>query len=176
MPNCNPRALALSLAALLLAGCGTARPYDPAQVPAAQQQQTANVEHCLAKGRNAYHKPSDLVRCFIQAEVEFARAIHVGDPRLVDAFRRQMLDIGSRADARRINWDEMVHFMGEAEQNFENNLMAAYRQDQARRAAAGQAGATQAAAAAQPQPDCTPAAHPAGSMAAALDPNACRER
>jgi hypothetical protein len=174
MPNRNPRAWTLSFAALLLTGCGTARPYDPAQVPAAQQQQAADVSDCMSKSCDDFHNPSDFVRCFTEAELRFARAIHVSDPRMVDAFRRQMADIGHRADAHEISWAEVAHLMNEAEQNFENNLAAAYRADDVRRAAAGQAGATQAAAIAQPQPDCAPVSRAAGSMAAALDPNACR--
>jgi hypothetical protein len=195
MPNRNPRAWTLSFAALLLAGCGTARPYDPAQVPAAQQQQAADVGDCMSKTRHDFHNPSDFVRCFTEAELRFARAIHVSDPRMLDGFRRQMADIGRRADAHRISWADVAHLMNEAEQNFENNLAAAYRADDARRAAAGQAGATQAAAyraddarraaagqagatqaaaIAQRQPDCAPVSDAAGSMAAALDPNACR--
>jgi hypothetical protein len=176
MPNRTPRAWALPCAALLLAGCGTARPYDPAQVPAAQQQQAADVEDCMSRSRDDFHNPSDFVRCFTEAELRFARAIHVSDPRMLEAFRRQMADIGRRADAHEVSWAEVAHLMNEAERNFETNLADAYRQDQARRAAAGQTGATQAAATAQQQPDCGPSKFPAGSMAAALDPNACRQR
>ncbi len=174
MPNLKPRAWALSCAALLLTGCGTARPYDPAQVPAAQQRQAADVEDCMSKSRDDFHNPSDFVRCFTEAELRFARAIHVSDPRMLDAFRRQMADIGRRADAHAVSWAEVARLMNGAERTFENNLADAYRMDDARRrAAAGQTGAVQAAASA-PQPDCTPVSQAAGSMAAALDPNACR--
>ena len=166
------RALAPSLAALLLAGCGTARPYDPAQVPAAQQQQAADAEVCMSKSRDDFHNPSDFVRCFTQAELRFARAIHVSDPRMLDGFRRQMAAIGRRADVHEISWAEVAHLMNEAERSFETNLADAYRQDDARRRA--QAGEP---AAAQPvatrASDCTPSKYPTGSMAAALDPNAC---
>lgn len=160
------------MAALLLSACGTARPYDPAQVPAAQQQRTADVEDCLSKSRLAYRVPSDLVRCLVLTEVRFARAIHVSDPRMVEAFRWQMMDIGRRANAHRISWAEMARFMGEAEKNFETNLIEAYRQDDARRRArAGEPAPAQPVATAAS--DCTPSKYPAGSMAAALDPNAC---
>lgn len=172
MPNLKPRAWALSCAALLLTGCGTARPYDPAQVPAAQQQQAADVEDCMSKSRDDFHNPSDFVRCFTEAELRFARAIHVNDPRMLDAFRRQMADIGHRADAHEVSWAQVAHLVNEAERNFENNLVAAYRADDDRRRARAGRPAVQSASA--PQPDCTPVSHAAGSMAAALDPNACR--
>jgi hypothetical protein len=118
-------AISLLLGGLVLAGCTTPAPYDPAQVSTAMAQQSASTDACFARAKaNEFPKVRGFTDCIVGAKAQFVAAIKLRDPVNFNAFRQRMNLIGDQADAGTITLDQASDQMSHVESDFDRQFGA----------------------------------------------------
>jgi hypothetical protein len=115
----------LLLGSLILAGCTTPAPYDPAQVSVATAQQSASTDVCFARAKaNEFPKVRGFTDCIVSAKAQFITAIKLRDPANFNAFSQRMNLIGDQADAGTITLDQASDQMTRVESDFDRQFGA----------------------------------------------------
>jgi hypothetical protein len=116
---------------LALSACVAPAPYDPSQVNLAIAQQSANTDSCFAKAKSGgFPNVRGFTDCIVSSKSQFVTTIKLKEPGYFIAFTQRMNMIGDQADSGRISLQQASDQMNRVEVDFDQQLAAAYRENQ----------------------------------------------